>query len=160
MSQRHNTICQETRVNDSPLLARPKLVSGSAQKPAIGRAYGKLVEDAGCWTNGNTGRPCPPDAFFTWNWIDAWLPRLVGVNQLAAALKQAARWLLPSHSCCEIPLPISSTEALEFDPSRIRDNGQAKVYINELHDCLLLGIVVPRLFSNFFFNEDFFQVQN
>lgn len=64
MSQRHNTICPETRVNDSPLLARPKLVSGSAQRPAIGRTHGKLVDDAGCWTNGNTGRPCPPDAFF------------------------------------------------------------------------------------------------
>lgn len=94
--------------------------------------------------------------FSSWNWIDAWLRRLVGVNQLAAALKQAARWLLPSHSCCEIPLPISSTEALEFDPSRIRDNGQAKVYINELHGCLLLGIVVPRLFFNPSFKWRFF----
>lgn len=64
--------------------------------------------------------------FSSWNWIDACLRCLVGANQLVAALKQAARWLLPSHSRCEIPLPISSAEALGFEPSWIHRNGQAK----------------------------------
>lgn len=64
--------------------------------------------------------------FSSWNWIDACLRCLVGANQLVAALKQAARWLLPSHSRCEIPLPISSAEALGFEPSWIRRNGQTK----------------------------------
>jgi len=64
--------------------------------------------------------------FSSWNWIDACLRFLVGANQLVAALKQAARWLLPSHSRCQIPLPISSAEAFGFEPSWIRRNGQAK----------------------------------
>jgi hypothetical protein len=67
MSQRHNTICPETRVNDSPLLNNLKLVSGPAQRLAIGRAAGGLVGNMECGTNpaaGITRTATPTGRFF------------------------------------------------------------------------------------------------
>jgi len=57
VSQRHNTICPETRVNDSPLFENLKLVSGPAQRLAIGRAVDGLV--------GNMERGANPAAGIT-----------------------------------------------------------------------------------------------
>lgn len=94
--------------------------------------------------------------FSSWNWIDACLRCLVGANQLVAALKQAARWLLPSHSRCEIPLPISSAEALGFEPSWIRRNGQAK-YISVNCAVVYCSTLLFRLCPFFFFQMKVFE---
>lgn len=96
----------------------------------------------GNYTDGTARRTL----FSSWNWIDACLRCLVGANQLVAALKQAARWLLPSHSRCEIPLPISSAEVLGFESSWIRRNGQAK-YISVNCAVVYCPTLLSRLLS-------------
>jgi len=162
MSQRHNTICLETRVNDSPLSAKLKLVSRTAQKHAIGRAHGELVGYTECRTNAGARiiRTVPPSGRFFRPGIESTpcLRCLVGTNQLVAALKQAARWLLPSHSRYEIPLPISSVEAFGFDPSWIRRNGQAK-YISVNCVVVYCLTLLSHLLSIFFSQMKAFEIE-
>lgn len=116
MSQRHNTICPETRVNDSPLSAKLKLVSGSAQRYRIGGAHGGLVGYTECWTNASAGiiRTAPPTGRFFrpgiestpvcgawWGRINWWLPwnrPQDGSSLPTAAARYPCRSHRPRHS--------------------------------------------------------------
>lgn len=100
----------------------------------------------------------PPDAFFVLELNRRLVVASGGGESIGGCLETGRKMAPPFPQPLRDTLrPISSVEALEFDPSWVRCNGQAK-YISVSHVVVYcLGIVVPPVVRSFFY--PFFQTK-